>query len=199
MVIEIIGDQIFNIYENLKCETVAISVEDVDSYIEETKEIRKEKDSEEKELVQTIEDIKDLLELCCDNNVNFEKAATTAQIMQAPNETMKAEDYKDYLDATKSTPTFKAADRLITKMLNNKNLDNALGFSTPKLILDPNVKNFYDFKSPKMRTGSALTVENGQLVREGKFVDNPESSFNVINYNPETEGKELSMRVPVAE
>lgn len=57
MVIEIIGDQIFNIYENLKCETVAISVEDVDSYIEETKEIRKEKDSEEKELVQTKEEV----------------------------------------------------------------------------------------------------------------------------------------------
>lgn len=148
---------------------------------------------------QTIEDIKDLLELCCDNNVNFEKAATTAQIMQNPDEPMTAKDYKDYLDQTKSTETFKAADRLITKMLNNAKIDKALGFSTPKLILDNSVTNFYDFKSPKMRTGTALTVENGQLVREGKFVDNPESSFNVVDYFPEIEGKELSSRVPVAE
>ena len=148
---------------------------------------------------QTIEDIKDLLELCCNNNANFEKAAETAKIMQDTDATMKAEDYKDYLDETKSTETFKAADKLITKMLSNSKIDKALGFSTPKLILDSSVTNFYDFKSPKMRTGSALAVENGQLVREGKFVDNPESSFNVIDYYPEIEGKELGSRVPVAE
>ena len=112
---------------------------------------------------------------------------------------VKGEDYKNYLDFVVKTDAFKTSDRIIQKMLNNKNLDTVLGFSTPKLILDPDVKNFYDFKSPKMRTGSALTVENGKLVREGKIIDNPESSFNVINYNPEIEGKELPFRVPVAE
>lgn len=112
---------------------------------------------------------------------------------------LKGKDYKTYLDFVVGTETFKTSDRIIQKMLNSKKLDTALGFSTPKLILDQNVKNFYDFKSPKMRTGSALTVENGQLVREGKFVDNPESSFDVVNYHPEIEGKELPMRVPVAE
>ena len=112
---------------------------------------------------------------------------------------LQAKDYKTYLDFVVGTKTFKTSDRIIQKMLNSKRLDNALGFSTPQLVLDPSVKNFYDFKSPKMRTGTALTVENGKLVREGKIVDNPESSFDVINYHPETEGKELPMRVPVAE
>lgn len=164
----------------------------VDSMIADTFHISRED-------VETIEDLKELIGLCGDNHVNFEQSATDATVMQDQSSTMTARDYKDYLDSTKSTPTFKAADRLISKMLANKKIDRALGFTTPQLVLDSSVTNFYDFKSPKMRTGSALTVENGELVREGKFVDNPESSFDVIDYCPEIEGKELSSRVPVAE
>lgn len=149
--------------------------------------------------VQTIADLKELIGLCGDKHVNFEQSVTKAIEMQDISSTLKAQDYKDYLDKTKTTETFKAADRLITKMLNNRKIDQALGFSTPKLVLVSSVKNFYDFKSPKMRTGTKITVENGELIREGKFVDNPESSFNLVDYYPEIEGKELGYRVPVAE
>ena len=148
---------------------------------------------------RTIQDIKELMSICSDKKVDFEQSASDAVKMQDPQLTIPAQEYKEYLDTTKSTDTFKAADRLITKMLSNRKIDQALGFSTPRLILDSSVTNFYDFKSPKMRTGSQMTVENGQLVREGKFIDNPESSFDVVDYYPEVEGKELGSRVPVAE
>jgi len=148
---------------------------------------------------QTIADLKELMSLCTNNAVDFEQGIINAKIMQNPQFSKSAEGYKEYLDKTKSTITFKVADRIITKMLSNIKIDHALDFSTPQLILDSSITNFYDFKSPKMRTGSQLTVENGELVREGKFVDNPESSFNVVNYYPEIEGKELDSRVPVAE
>lgn len=163
-------------------------------------------------LIKSIKDInpeyddetcKNLLEIyfsfnAFNSDVNFEKAIASAkQIQKEPN--LTGQDYKNYLDEVKETSEFTAADRIIKKMLNNKKLDKILGFSTPKLILDPNVSNFYDFKSPKMRTGTEIHVEDGKLVRDGKIVDNPESSFNVVDYYPELEGKELDSRVPVAE
>ena len=106
---------------------------------------------------------------------------------------------EEYLKTQRKSQAFKTADRLIAYMLANPEADKALGFYTPSLVLDKNVKDFYDFKSPKMRTGTNMSVENGKLVREGKIVDNPDSSFDVENYHPEIEGKELSSRVPVAE
>ena len=147
----------------------------------------------------TLNDLYDMYNIFKHNKYGFDNQFEYINNMYKDESHLKGEDYKNYLDFVVGTESFKTSDRIITKMLNNKNLDTALGFTTPQLILDPNVKNFYDFKSPKMRTGTALTVENGKLVREGKIVDNPESSFNVINYNPETEGKELAFRVPVAE
>ncbi len=127
-------------------------------------------------------------------DVDFDKQVEIARGVQRTNT-----DYEAYLNSVKLGKAFKSADKLITRMLESKELDGALGFSRPKLILDPNVKDFYDFQSPKMRTGKDFYVENGQLVREGKFVDNPESSFDVVDYHPEVEGFELSGRVPVAE
>jgi len=152
----------------------------------------------DKEDSQTLEDIKELIELCCDNSVNFEDEIAHAKDIQKQ-ENLTAEDYKNYLDEVKQTKTFKTADRLITKMLENRQIDKSLGFSTPKLIIDPNVTNFYDFKSPKMRTGTQIWVEDGRLMRDGKIIDNPDSSFNIVGYHPDIEGKELDGRVPVAE
>lgn len=148
---------------------------------------------------EIIEELYDMYTIFKDKKIYFNNHFEYIQNMYNLDGKLKGIDYKNYLDFVVKTPTFKACDRIITKMLNNKKLDSVLGFSTPKLVLDPNVKNFYDFKSPKMRTGSALIVENGKLVREGKIVDNPDSSFDVVDYNPETEGKELPFRVPVAE
>lgn len=147
---------------------------------------------------ETFNDIYEMVELFGDKNINFEDEIAYAKDIQKQ-ENLSGVDYKNYLDEVKQTKTFKAADKLITRMLSNKKLDKGLGFSTPKLILDPNVTNFYDFKSPKMRTGSKIWVEDGKLMREGKVVDNPDSSFDVVDYHPETEGKELDSRVPVAE
>ncbi|MBE5740999.1 MAG: thymidylate synthase [Clostridiales bacterium] len=146
----------------------------------------------------TIDQVSDMIRMFESSNINFENEIAHAKAIQSAKE-LKGTDYKNYLDEVKRTDTFKSAENLIQIMIKNSKIDKALDFSTPKLILDPNVKNFYDFKSPKMRTGTSLTVENGQLVREGKFVDNPESSFDVLHYYPELEGKELDTRVPVAE
>lgn len=126
---------------------------------------------------------------------SFEKSADAVRYLQRQSNL----DYPSILNEIKNTSTYQNSKRIIETMLAEPRFEKVLGFSSPKLVLDPNVDNFYDFKSPRMRTGKALTVENGQLVREGKFVDNPESSFNMEDYNPEVEGQELSMRVPIAE
>lgn len=146
-----------------------------------------------------INDLLDLYNICKQQPYGFDNEIKSIYEMYNNADNLNGNAYKTYLDSVTTSDSFKTGTRIITKMLNNKKLDTALGFSTPQLILDPNVKNFYDFKSPKMRTGSEISIENGQIVREGKIVDNPDSSFNVIDYHPETEGKELPMRVPVAE
>jgi len=148
---------------------------------------------------EILNDLYDMYNIFKQNKYGYDDQFKWINNMYKVADRLKGQDYKTYLDFIVKTEAFKTSDRIIQKMLNNKKLDTALGFTTPQLILDPNVKNFYDFKSPKMRTGSGLTAENGKLIREGKIVDNPKSSFNVINYNPDTEGKELPFRVPVAE
>lgn len=148
---------------------------------------------------ETLDELCDMYKIYTSQENSFESQLRWINNLYSKQNELTANDYKEYLDFVVRTPEFITSDRIITKMLNNKKLDKVLGFSSPKLILDPNVKDFYDFKSPKMRTGTNLTVENGQLVREGKIVDNPDSSFEVVDYYPEIEGKELPMRVPVAE
>lgn len=146
-----------------------------------------------------INDLLDLYNICKQQPYGFNNEIKSIYEIYNNTDKLNGKDYKAYLDSVIASDSFKTSTRIIAKMLNNKKLDTALGFTTPQLILDPNVKNFYDFKSPKMRTGNEISIENGQIVREGKIVDNPDSSFNVIDYHPETEGKELPMRVPVAE
>lgn len=148
---------------------------------------------------EVLNDLYDMYYIFRNNKYGYDDQFKWINNMYKLDGKLKGQDYKTYLDFVVKTESFKTSDRIIQKMLNNKKLDATLGFSNPKLILDPNVKNFYDFKSPKISTGTALTVEDGKLIREGKIVDNPNSSFNVIDYNPEIEGKELPMRVPVAE
>lgn len=140
----------------------------------------------------TIQNLKELIKDMYD--VDFDRQSAIARVAQ--NQDI---NYQDYLKSIRSSKPFKVANSLIQRMLMTPELDKVLGFSTPKLVLDPNVKDFYDFKSPKIRTGKDIYVENGLLVREGKFADNPESSFDVVDYFPEREGKELATRVPVAE
>ena len=120
----------------------------------------------------TLNDLYDMYNIFKQNKYGFDNQFEYINNMYKVEGHLKGEDYKNYLDFVVGTEAFKTSDRIIQKMLNNKNLDTALGFTTPQLILDPNVKNFYDFKSPKMRTGTALTVEDGKLVREGKIIDN---------------------------
>ncbi len=91
------------------------------------------------------------------------------------------------------------AKTLIQKMINYPEIDRILGFKTPKLKLDPNVTNFYDFISPRTYTGTDVKVENGEFVRDGKYVNNPNSSFAMEDYDPQTEGFEFDSPVPVAE
>ena len=96
-------------------------------------------------------------------------------------------NFEKYTKQIVSTDEFKKADMIVETMVNHPKFDSVLGFATPKLILDKNVTDFYDFKSPKMKDIN------------GKIVDNPESSFKVENYNYEQEGVKLKAKVPVAE
>ena len=96
-------------------------------------------------------------------------------------------DFEAYTHQVVETEEFKKADYIINQMLLNPEIETMLGFSSPQIMLDPTVKDFYDFVSPKMRD------ENG------KIVDNPDSSFDMVDYNYKEEGVKLQTRVPVAE
>lgn len=126
-----------------------------------------------------------------DFDKEFEKANATAH----DNNT----NWFDYLNYVRKTPEMAAAKTLIQKMIDYPEVDRILGFKTPKLKLDPNVTNFYDFVSPRTYTGTDVKVENGEFVRDGKYVNNPNSSFTMENYDPQTEGFEFDSPVPVAE
>ena len=128
-------------------------------------------------------------------DVDFEVAAENAhKIIQTPNM-----DYQQYVDSVRESRPFKGADRLIKRMIECPNVDKALGFYTPKLVLDPSVDDFYKFESPRIRPNTNIHVENGKIVREGKAMNNPKSSFDIEDYHPELEGVEFDIPVPVAE
>lgn len=126
---------------------------------------------------------------------NFDSECEDAKNVSTASDT----DWFEYLKYIRQTPELDMAKTLIQKMIAYPKLDKFLGFETPKLVLDPNVKDFYDFKSPRMYTGTGISVENGAFVRDGKYVNNPESSFDLEGYSPETEGFEFDTPVPVAE
>lgn len=119
-------------------------------------------------------------------DVNFETAIEEAQNIEV-NELKNTQAYEDYSKKTVDTKKFRVAKMIVNGMYNNPEFDELLGYSKPKLILDPNVKDFYDFVTPLKKD------ENG------KFVSNEKGSFKVENYNPEKEGVKLKVKVPVAE
>ncbi len=149
---------------------------------------------EDKETIRQFEDVLDELKEH-DYMFDFDSEFKDAERVSLDENT----NWFEYLDYIRKTPELAIAKTLIQKMIAYPKLDKFLGFETPKLKLDPNVKDFYDFKSPRTYTGSGIKVEDGKLVRDGKYVNNPESSFNLEGYNPESEGFEFSTPVPVAE
>lgn len=136
----------------------------------------------------------EILKICNKKGVDFDAFISMAKLVENTNV-----DYQELVNHIRKDETFNATKTIIQIMLQDKRLHKALDFSQPKMIIDPNVDNFYNFNSPLMRTGSALEVKDGQFVREGQIVDNPNSSFHVEDYHPETDGVKLSGRVPVAE
>ncbi len=94
---------------------------------------------------------------------------------------------KEYCENVIQTEDFKLADYIVENMFENPTLEKILGFTSPKLVLDTEVKDFYDFKSPKAKDN------------DGNIIDNKETSFSVDNYNYEEYGVKLKSKVPVAE
>lgn len=123
------------------------------------------------------------------SNVNFDKFLKEAQDLElkVENENNFNFDFENYSKAITDTKEFKCAEFIVDTMLNNPSFEKALGFSSPKLILDKSVDNFYNFISPKTRDES------------GNIIDNANSSFNLENYNYSSEGVKLQAKVPVAE
>lgn len=123
------------------------------------------------------------------SNVNFDKPLKEAQELElkVENENNFNFDFENYSKAITDTKEFKCAEFIVDTMLNNPSFEKALGFSSPKLILDKSVDNFYNFISPKTRDES------------GNIIDNANSSFNLENYNYSSEGVKLQAKVPVAE
>ena len=123
------------------------------------------------------------------SNVNFDKPLKEAQELEfkVENENNFTFDFENYSKAITDTKEFKCVEFIVDTMLNNPSFEKALGFSSPKLILDKNVNNFYNFISPKTRDES------------GNIIDNANSSFNLENYNYSSEGVKLQAKVPVAE
>ncbi len=130
-----------------------------------------------------------------DFDIDFDKEFEKANAVAHDNNT----DWFEYLEYVRKTPEMAVAKTLIQKMIAYPEVDKILGFKTPKLVLDPNVTNFYEFVSPRTYTGTDVTVENGEFVRDGKYVNNPNSSFKIEDYDPQNEGFEFDSPVPVAE
>ena len=123
------------------------------------------------------------------SNVNFDKFLKEAQDLElkVENENNFTFDFENYSKAITDTKEFKFVEFIVDTMLNNPSFEKVFGFSSPKLILDKNVNNFYNFISPKTRDES------------GNIIDNANSSFNLENYNYSSEGVKLQAKVPVAE
>lgn len=94
-------------------------------------------------------------------------------------------DFVAYRNRVLKTPAFKEADFIVEVMSKFPEFDHLLGFSKPELVI--NNRGFYNLRSPKMKDTN------------GKIVNNPNSDFELKNYNPQEEGIKLQARVPVAE
>ncbi len=135
------------------------------------------------------------------DKVDFEDLLNEARAMETlvGRFDLKKDD-PNYLDANKNSINFEEytkkvvyskafikAEYIVETMIKNPNFEKLFGFVSPKLVLNKEVKNFYDFKSPKTKD------ENG------KIIDNIESSFSVKDYTYQKDGVKLQTRVPVAE
>ncbi len=142
------------------------------------------------------EDFKEIIKILKEKSdlIDFEKEIKTAQNFRKS----KDNHYFDYLNYIRKTNEIVVANTLINRMINSPEIDKKLGFYTPKLVIDKNIDDFYKFESPRMRTGTNLEVVDGKFLREGNFTNNPNSSFNIVDYHPEIEGMEFDEIVPVA-
>ena len=113
---------------------------------------------------------------------NYERIANDCQ-----NKLISTEEMRKYQKKIVDTFEFQQASKIVDPLYENPIFDQAFGYKEPKLILDKNVKDFYGFVSPKTKD------------RNGKNINNPNSSFNVEDYYPEKEGIKLQAKVPVAE
>lgn len=111
-----------------------------------------------------------------------------AQDLEVDNDKHDTEFYKNYAKEFVQTPQFRKAEFIVDIMIKHPEFEKAFGFCKPQLVLDPNVTNFYDFKSP-------LTTDK----ETGKFVANKDSSFKVEDYNWQEEGIKFAVKIPVAE
>ena len=119
-------------------------------------------------------------------HIEFEKLIAEAKELEKAG-LVDAKAYQEYTKKIVETSQFERAKYIIDTMADNPEFEKILGYKSPRLILDKNVTDYYDFISPKTRDS------------QGKIVDNPESSFSVEDYSPETEGVKLEAKVPVAE
>lgn len=96
-------------------------------------------------------------------------------------------DFEKYVKDVTSQEAFERAQYIVDTMISYPEFEEILSFKSPKLILDKNVTDFYKFISPKTKD------------KDGKIIDNPNSSFSVQDYNYLEEGVKLQSKVPVAE
>ena len=96
-------------------------------------------------------------------------------------------DFEKYVKDVTSQEAFERAQYIVDTMASYPELEEILSFKSPKLILDKNVTDFYKFISPKTKD------------KDGKIIDNPNSSFSVQDYDYLEEGVKLQSKVPVAE
>ncbi len=120
--------------------------------------------------------------------VSYKDLIKQAQDLELENDKHDATFYENYAKEFVETPQFKKAEYIVETMIKYPEFEKAFNFCSPKLILDPSVTNFYDFKSP-------LTTDK----ETGKFVPSEDSSFKVEDYNWKEEGIKLQCAVPVAE
>lgn len=153
-------------------------------------------DIKSKLLPEKFEKFKKFVNEIIANDVDFSKLIEKAKNLEIKigeldlsennNENLNV-NFEEYTKDIISTEEFKKADFIVDTMFNNLEFDTAFGFESPKLVLDKNIDDFYNFKSPKTKN------------EFGKIVDNPESSFSVENYDYEKVGVTLKSKVPVAE
>lgn len=124
----------------------------------------------------------------CGYSVSYDDAIKRAKELEVENDKYDTKFYQKYTAKILESTEFKRAEYIIDTMAKHPEFEKAFGFCSPKLVLDPKVTDFYDFKSP-------LTTDK----ETGKFVASKDSSFEMQDYNWKEEGIKFEAKVPVAE